>query len=115
MKPSRHLVGEPSIDPQEYWATGLSCNDSHRDDPDPGNPRIKHDREPVVALRHRKDGWTAERQGIFLHTLANTGSAALSAETGQMTAPVGTAAQTSCLPLRTCATIEDEYRDTPIV
>lgn len=85
MKPSRHPAGESSIDPHAYWADGLSCNDQHRDDPDPGNPRIKNDPEPVVALRRRKDGWTADRQGMFLNTLANTGSVAHAAEAADIT------------------------------
>lgn len=39
----------------------------------------------IVALRRRHDGWTAERQRLFLNTLANSGSIAIAAEAADIT------------------------------
>ncbi|HEX8484752.1 hypothetical protein [Sphingomonas sp.] len=73
------LSEQSHIDPKVYWADALSSNQP--DIRKPGN----RDPEPVVALRRRKDGWTAERQGMFLNTLANTGSIAHAAEAAAIT------------------------------
>ena len=83
MKPTTPAVGEATIDPSEYWADYLpkdaGCN------PRAHNSPVCRDPETVVARRRRRDGWTAERQGMFLNTLANTGSVALSAEAAGIT------------------------------
>ncbi|MGP7795975.1 hypothetical protein [Sphingomonas sp. CLY1604] len=55
-----------------------------------GGHRPKAPREIVedrltVELRRRRDGWTAERQRIFLNTLANTGRVTEAAEMADIT------------------------------
>src|SRR3982750_4775300 len=81
MKPSRHARGEP---------TGRMVNNhghmEYHVDPviDP-NPPVVRESELVVALRRRHDGWTADRQRLFLATLANTGCVGVAAETADIT------------------------------
>lgn len=77
MKPTTPAAGEASVDPREYWKGQFSWDHGMTaDETDP--PRVP-DPEPVIARRRRRGGWTAEKQGMFLNTLANTGSVALAA------------------------------------
>lgn len=85
MKPSKHAFGE---------RTGqMVDNHGHmefRYDPPPAPERRNATADrcesmAVVELRRRHDGWTAERQGVFLNVLANTGSIASAAEAADIT------------------------------
>lgn len=75
MKPSRHVTADDAA------ATGL---------PEPARPEptlpAAAERNPATGLRHRHDGWTAQRQRLFVATLANTGSVAEAARTAGITA-----------------------------
>ena len=66
MKPARHAAGEPVrriADP-----TASREPHDHPADPTPAPTDL-----PVIELRRRHDGWTAERQRTFLTVLAETG------------------------------------------
>ena len=73
MKPSRHVTADDDAD--NAAATGL---------PEPALPATA-ERGPDTGLRHRHDGWTAQRQRLFVATLANTGSVAEAARTAGIT------------------------------
>ena len=65
MKPARHAAGEPV-----RRLADVAAHEPHAlTDPTPPQP----DTLPVVPLRTRHDGWTAERQRTFLTVLAETG------------------------------------------
>lgn len=51
----------------------------------PRAPREIVEDRLTVELRRRHDGWTAERQRIFLNTLANTGRITEAAEMADIT------------------------------
>ncbi|AOW24221.1 hypothetical protein AVM11_13185 [Sphingomonas melonis TY] len=53
--------------------------------PPPRAPREIVEDRLTVELRRRHDGWTAERQRIFLNTLANTGRITEAAEMADIT------------------------------
>lgn len=81
MKPSRHAAGEPSgrlVDNHGHL-------EYHADGPLDPNPPVKTESYAAVELRRRRDGWTAERQRLFLDTLATTGSVAHAAEAANIT------------------------------
>lgn len=60
--------------------------DPHPGDHDPRKAPVEKTESMIaVELRRRHDGWTAERQRIFLNTLANTGSVAQAAEIADIT------------------------------
>ncbi len=48
-------------------------------------PRQIAESMETVELRRRHDGWTAERQRLFLNTLANSGSIAVAAHVADIT------------------------------
>lgn len=82
MKPSKHASGERTgrmVDNNGHW--------EYRYDPDPddANPVARTESMAIVELRRRHDGWTAERQRVFLNVLANTGSVAHAAEAADIT------------------------------
>ncbi len=57
-------------------------------DPDPPAkqaPQETTESMMIVALRRRHDGWTADRQRLFLNTLANTGSISTAADAADIT------------------------------
>ena len=84
MKPSKHL-DEPAgrmVNNHGHWEYQYDNEDWHVED---ANPPVLVEPVPVVELRRRRDGWTAARQHIFLHTLANTGSVAHAAEAAGIT------------------------------
>lgn len=85
MKPTTPAAGEATIDPREYWADCFTAPKDAGSNPLENNPPVYREPETVVARRRRRDGWTAERQGMFLNTLANTGSVALAAEAAGIT------------------------------
>ena len=64
MKPSRHVTSPAADDTDHATATGL----------------------PEPAPRPRANGWTADRQRLFIATLADTGSVAEAARTAGITA-----------------------------
>lgn len=74
--PIAHYEHEP-FDPPEYRAP-----DRKRP---PRAPREVVEDRMTVELRRRHDGWTAERQRIFLNTLANTGRVTEAAEMADIT------------------------------
>jgi hypothetical protein len=82
MKPSKHAKGERTgrmVNNHGHW--------EYRYDPDPvdPNPPVLTESMAIVELRRRHDGWTAERQRVFLNVLANTGSVAHAAEAADIT------------------------------
>lgn len=66
--------------------TDFGHEDMLYDDP-PANqaPREIVENRAVVELRRRHDGWTAERQRLFLGALANSGSIAIAAHVADIT------------------------------
>ena len=81
MKPARHAAGEA----HSYMVNNHGHWESHTDyAPDP-NPPVSTEPYAAVELRRRRDGWTAERQRLFLGTLANTGSVAHAAGAADIT------------------------------
>jgi hypothetical protein len=81
MKPARHAAGEPvgrMVNNHGHW-------ESHIDFTVDPNPPVPTEPYAAVELRRRRDGWTAERQRLFLGTLANTGSVAHAAEAADIT------------------------------
>jgi hypothetical protein len=70
-------------DPVDFDDTSF---DPHPRDHDPRKAPVEKTESMIaVELRRRHDGWTAERQRIFLNTLANTGSVADAAEMADIT------------------------------
>ncbi len=55
------------------------------DPPSKQAPQVVTESMMIVALRRRHDGWTAERQRLFLNTLANSGSIATAADAADIT------------------------------
>ena len=81
MKPSKHATGEPG----GHWVDNHGHMEWHTDWPVDPNPPAKTELARTVELRRRHDGWTAERQRIFLNTLANTGCVGVAAEASDIT------------------------------
>lgn len=69
MKPTTHAGGEPA--PREPSPAAAAVAALFRDPAHPPGPAVDFTPVPV---RVRRDGWTAERQRIFLTVLAETGS-----------------------------------------
>ena len=81
MKPARHAAGEPHshmVNNHGHW-------ESHTDYPADPNPPVQTESMAIVELRRRHDGWTADRQRLFLNTLANTGCVGVAAEAANIT------------------------------
>ncbi len=68
---------QEAFDPPEHRAPGRKRQ--------PQAPREVVEDRQTVELRRRHDGWTAERQRIFLNTLANTGRITEAAEMADIT------------------------------
>ena len=81
MKPARHAAGESACPPVDLHYHG----EWRPDGPVDPNPRVVTEDFATVELRRRRDGWTAERQRLFLNILANTGSVAHAAEAADIT------------------------------
>ncbi|WP_254602573.1 hypothetical protein [Sphingomonas bacterium] len=89
MKPAKHARDDADApvarmtDDQHraYWGTHLARARAEAD------PDASFVAEPyqTVELRRRRDGWTAERQRLFLGTLANTGSIAHAGQAADIT------------------------------
>jgi len=65
MKPARHAAGEP--------VRAIADLPAHAEPQTHADPTPLPTDLPVVELRTRHDGWTAERQRTFLTVLAETG------------------------------------------
>ena len=79
MKPRKH------VEPTGHMVDNHGHQEWHTDWPVDPNPPPMVESYQAVELRRRKDGWTAERQRLFLNTLANTGSVAHAAEAADIT------------------------------
>ena len=79
MKPSKH------IEPDGHMVDNHGHQEWRTDWPVDTNPPVKTESYQAVELRRRRDGWTAERQRLFLSVLAQTGSIAHAAEAADIT------------------------------
>lgn len=68
-----------------HWVDNHGHMEWHNDWPVDPNPPVKAEPYQAVELRRRKGGWSAERQGLFLNTLAQTGSIAHAAQAADIT------------------------------
>jgi hypothetical protein len=90
--PSLSLV--PSTDRNEVWPTDLlpPASESPAEEPAEGSgadaaiPATPFDGMPLEDSRKRLAGWSAERQRLFLRTLAETGSVHLACAAARLTA-----------------------------
>ena len=79
MKPRKH------VEPKGYMVDNHGHQEWVTEWPVDRNPPPKIESYQAVELRRRKDGWTAERQRLFIDTYANTGSVAHAAEAADIT------------------------------